>query len=477
MAMEMRLVQRQSQRLILSPQMQQAIFLLQLPLMELKTMVEQEMIENPVLEEIKENENSLEESSPVDDAPSDENSAESDQVDPMDPFDESWQENMEDDVYIPPNRNAKEATELHDFLETLITKEISLEEHLLSQLRIQDFTEEQIKIGEYIIGNLNDDGYLTISIEDIAKNIDVSLAEIELVLAQIQLLDPVGVASRNLAECLQVQLISMGKQDHLAYKILTKPIGLLERKKYPELAKLLNVSIHEVQQTINFLSKLEPKPGRKFTQTTAMTIIPDVVLQKIDDEYVIISNDQDLPRLRISQYYRKIYKDKSNDKETRQYIKDKIQSAMWFIKNIQQRQKTIYRITEEIIKTQRDFLENGTSFLKPLTLKQIAERLGLNLSTISRAVMNKYIQTPQGTFEIRKLFSTSIPKDEGSTSAAHVQQRIADLISAEDSHHPISDQGIANKLKEEGIRIARRTVAKYREEKLKISSSNLRKEY
>ncbi|MCH7505501.1 RNA polymerase factor sigma-54 [PVC group bacterium] len=472
MPLEMRLVQKQTQKLILSPQMQQAIYLLQLPLMELKSLVEQEMVENPVLEETK-----GEEQKDQDSESDENNNHEEESNNLLNELDEAWKNHFEEDVYIPPNRNPKEASELHDFLETLITKDVTLDEHLLGQLRLQNFSSLQSAIGEYIIGNLNDDGYLTVSTEEIAQKTGATPVEVELVLAQIQLFDPVGIAARSLQECLQVQMISMGKQNHLAYKILTKPIELLERKKYHDLAKMLKMDVQDIQKAVEFLSKLEPKPGREFSSKTTMYVIPDVILSKVEGEYVIVTNDSDLPKLRINKLYQKLYKDKTNDKETRKYIREKIQSAMWLIKNIHHRQKTIYRITEEIIRTQKDFLDNGLSHLKPLTLKEIADVLSLNLSTISRAVMNKYIQTPQGTFEIRKLFSTSLPKDDGSTSAIHVQHKIADLITNEDPKKPISDQEITNILTKNGIKIARRTVAKYREEKLKIAPSNLRKKF
>jgi len=359
-----------------------------------------------------------------------------------------------------------------------------------------------LKIGEQIIGNLDRNGYLKVLLNEIAKTLKVKEKEVAKVLGLIQTFDPIGVGARDIKECLLIQiklnpspLQRCGVKKPLVSKIIKEHLEDLGKRRYEKIAKALGVirpqggriKIKEVQEAADFISTLEPKPGRSFGEESAQTVIPDIILTKVDKEHAIILNNEGLPRLQISPLYKKMLAKGSRiNKEEKQYIKDRLNAAMGLIKAIDQREKTIYKITESIIKVQRDFLENGIDYLKPLTLKKIARDVGMHESTVSRVTSNKYIQTPQGVFELKYFFASgfrksSVPKGGGRkeeiTSSRSIKEVIKDLLDSEESKRPLSDQKIANILTTNlGINIARRTVAKYREE-MRILPSHQRKRY
>ncbi len=297
------------------------------------------------------------------------------------------------------------------------------------------------------------------------------------VLSLIQSFDPSGVGAKNLKECLLIQLKNQGKEDTLEAKIIAEHLKDLEKRRYARITKRLGVSLDKVTKAAKVISRLEPKPGRNFSPEKNHPIIPELILKKIDGEYYIITNDGDLPRLRVSPLYRKLMKKENSELEARRYLMEKFKSAMWVIKSIEQRRKTIRRVTECIVKKQREFLDKGIEYLKPCTLSEIAKEIGMHESTVSRVTTNKYIDTPQGTFELKFFFTGEIiTKDNGSLSSRSIRAKIRELIEAEDKQHPLSDIKIAKILLNQGINIARRTIAKYRES-LKILPSTMRKRY
>jgi len=320
-------------------------------------------------------------------------------------------------------------------------------------------------IGEQIIGNIDPNGYLDASLEEIARITDSNVDRVEDVLKRIQLFDPVGVASRNLQECLMVQANLYFPENELVKTIIEKYLKYLENKNYAELVRKLKRPSEEVKEAIEVILSLNPRPGSAYSSEEPQYISPDVYVTKVDDDFVIMLNDEGLPKLRISPYYREFLKKKNRvPPEVKEYIQEKLKSASWLIKSIHQRQRTLYRVAESIVRLQRDFFEKGIGHLKPMVLRDVAEDVGMHESTVSRVTTNKYMQTPHGIFELKYFFNSSIKKDGGEEIASEsVKEKIRNIIREEDPSNPLSDKAIAEKLKEEGIRIARRTVAKYRE--------------
>ena len=474
MALQQKLQVRLSQRLILTPSLQQAIKLLPMTTLELMDMLNQEVVENPLLEEV-----STEEMQQAD--------AEA-QVEKSDPEPEPATEKQDtwndadyeyffgdylDDGYRP--RIPREIKELPPIENTLSTTS-SLADHLTWQLSVRTDDKLLRDVGIAIIGNLDDDGYLVASIEEIAAMGHWPEAEIERVLTLVQAFDPVGVAARDLQECLLLQLQHLGLDDTPSEVIVREHLRLLRSNQIPELARQLGVTIDELKHHIEIIRRLDPKPGTRHNSSPAHYVTPDVYILKVDDQYVATLNEDGLPQLRISPVYRRLLdKNSQNSAETRSYVKEKFRSALWLIKSVDQRQKTIHKVATSIINFQREFLDHGIEHLRPLVLRDVANDIGMHESTVSRVVNNKYMHTPQGVFEMKFFFHSGIHSSYGeSVSSVTIKQRIRKIIDVEDSRKPLSDSRIVSILQEEGLILARRTIAKYREE-LKIPTSSQRK--
>ncbi|MFQ6003295.1 MAG: RNA polymerase factor sigma-54, partial [Candidatus Zixiibacteriota bacterium] len=354
--------------------------------------------------------------------------------------------------------------------------EKTLYDHLIEQLHFSRLDKEEVKIGEYIIGNIDENGYLVCATEEIASALDVSTEKVSKVLTVIQTFDPPGVGAKDLRESLLIQLKQKGFEETLAYRIVRDHLNQLERKSLSQLSRLMGTSFEEVQKAMDFIKTLNPMPAMgKFTRP-ATPVVPDLIVEKIGDEFVVYHNDKNIPRLRINPAYKNLLKeDKSNSADTKNYIKGKLDQAKWLLNSINQRRSTMIKVMEKIVDEQKDFFERGPSFLKPLTMETIAEKVGMNVATISRVSDSKYVQTPQGVFEIRYFFNTGVSKKNGEElSKRNVKRMIEELIKKENPARPLSDQELFNLLKKEGINIARRTVSKYREE-LKILPARFRK--
>src|SRR5215471_17421443 len=380
--------------------------------------------------------------------------------------------------YLDPGYRTRE-TEVKETpsFEQFLRSEDSLADYLNWQVRLTITTPDVSAAAEAIIGNLNDDGYLDCSLEEIAALGPWPMETAQKALEIVQQLDPTGVAARNLQECLLLQLDCLGYGDRLAAKMIREHFGQLQQHKLPELAKALGVSVEQVAQVLKLIrSQLEPHPGRKFAPREAQYIEPEVYIEKIDEEYVIRFNDDGLPQLRINKQYRQMMENKETSKETRDYIKDRFRSAVDLLKNIEHRKQTIYKVCERIVERQRDFLDKGVECLKPMMLKDISEDIGMHLSTVSRVVNGKYAHTPQGVIELRRFFTEGMVNDEGEeVSTRIIKLRIKKMIEAEDARNPLTDDEIAKTLAREGQKLSRRTVAKYRDQ-MKIPGSRERRQ-
>src|SRR5688572_13485519 len=473
MAISQKLHTKLVQKLILTPSLQQAIKLLPMSTLELSELLNQEMVENPMLEEVP-----TEELQPVEAAQekAEEKPAAEKEKDTWDDQDyEYFFGDYLDDGYRP--RTPTEVKELPPIENTLSTA-ASLSDHLLWQLSMQTDDPKMREIGEAIIGNLDDDGYLVATVEELSAMGPWPTEEVEKALRLVQGFDPIGVASRDLQECLLLQLRNIdGMTGSPAERIVTEHMRLLQNHQVPELARKLGTSIDDLKQHIELIRHLDPKPGSRYNPSKSQYVIPDVYIVKVEDQYVALLNEEGLPQLRISPVYRRLL-DKSaveNTDETRAYVKDKFRSALWLIKSVEQRQKTIHKVATSIINFQRDFLDHGIEYLRPLVLRDVANDIGMHESTVSRVVTNKYMHTPQGVFEMKYFFHSGIASSYGeAVSSVTIKQRIRKIIEQEDPRKPLSDSKIVSILQREGLELARRTIAKYREE-LKIPTSNQRK--
>jgi RNA polymerase sigma-54 factor len=363
--------------------------------------------------------------------------------------------------------------------ENSLTKKTTLEDHLIWQLRLSKITERESAIGLHIIQNLDENGYLALSGEEICSATASSPEEFEAILKRIQFFDPVGVASRDLRECLLVQLENLGLSDSLAAKIVANHLNFLESKRYEKLAKDLNVTIDQIADAAHMIASLEPKPSRGYEQDEVRTVLPDVFVEKVGDEYLIYLNDDGVPRLRVSSLYRRMAGQEGvAEEQARQYLQEKVRAATWLIKSIQQRQQTLFRVTLSIFKFQQEFLDYGVSHLRPMVLRDVAEDIHMHESTVSRATANKYVHTPQGLFELKFFFQSGLKGGNGEDVASEsVKEKIRAIIGAEDPRKPYSDQHIAAMLSTDSIDIARRTVAKYREAMGILPSSKRRQPF
>jgi RNA polymerase sigma-54 factor len=469
MAMETRLSLRQSQRVVMTPLLQQAIQLLQLSTLELQEVVQKELLENPLLEEV---------TPDTADAP-DANAATPEAVPLPAPeastptIDPPREERQTDDLpfdltavmFDDHEERSLVAQEDRDDLpfENIVRSTSSLPDHLDEQLRLT--TEDPVvrRIGTEIIGNLDDDGYLRAELGEIAERCGVGVGEVEKVLELVQAFDPPGVAARNIQECLLIQLRSDPNPDPVSVEIVQDYFDDLTRRRYPDIARALKLSVDRVMESVEEIMALEPKPGRRFGGNDSRYIVPDVLVQKDGAEYAVILNEDGIPRLRVNSLYRSLLR--SSGDEARQYVEQKLRSAVWLIKSVDQRQRTLRKVSQSIVKFQREFLDKGLSYLRPLSLRDVGEDIGMHESTISRVTTNKYVETPQGLYELKFFFHSGIQSGDGEmVSSKSVKKMIQDLLANEDPAKPLSDQEVAQILKGRSLTIARRTVAKYREE-------------
>ncbi len=481
MALELKQTPKLVQQLVITPQLQQAIRLLQLTRLELVDLINQEMKENPLLEEAEEEKEEAEVGEPVTEKtegeplPNTEHTLEvKGEGEGTDEFD--WENYLENYNLTSFQRPSRQDGEERPSFENFLTKRTTLSDHLYWQLQLSRFTEEEQTVGIWIIGNLDEDGYLQTSLEDIRLETNLPVEVVERVLRKVQQFDPVGVAARDLKECLLTQMEQMTVRDHLAEKIVSEYLPLLKNRNHPAIAKRLGVSLDRVNRAVSFISKLEPKPGKGFGGEVIQEIVPDVYVYKVEGEYVIYLNDEDIPRLQVSSIYRNIInKSRIPMEGDRKYMQDKLRSALWLIRSIHQRQRTIYKVAKSIVKFQRDFLDKGIQFLKPLVLRDVAEDIQMHESTISRVTHNKYVHTPQGIYELKFFFNAGITSGQGETLASEsVKNLLREIIAKEDPKKPFSDEKLVQILKGMDIHIARRTISKYRE-LMRILSSNERR--
>jgi RNA polymerase sigma-54 factor len=477
------LIQGTVQQMILTPKMQQAIEMLQLSTLELEQYIEQQVIDNIMLEE--EPDQSQETDSPssdgenkTDEIPTDDAPMDGETERNLDSELESLMASYSDYTYEGRDFSAPSSEDgKRGFIENTAAESESMTKNLTRQLSLSTNDVTDFKIGEWIISEIDDRGYFSSSVEEGAEKLGVEPEEVERVLKILQTFVPVGIAARDLRECLLIQLEISHKDKPLLKQIVQDHLEQMAKKQYPKIAQSLKISVQEVQELGAIVSTLEPIPGRYFGNREVIYIRPDVVVKKVDNEYVVYLDDDGLPRLRISPFYRKLLKEYKDNRKTKEYIRDKLRSAQWLVKNIQQRKDTILKVAQNIVDVQKAFFEKGVTHLRPLTLKEIAERIGMHESTVSRVTTNKYMEAPRGIFELKYFFSSGIESEFGeTTSSTSVKEIIRMLIANEDKHKPFSDQKITELLNKRGLNIARRTAAKYREE-LGVLSSKYRREY
>lgn len=466
--------QQQRQMMVLAPQLRQSLELLQVPVMELLSLVQQEMEQNPTIEE---QPTDAQTADAEKDASGDTESEKEfkDEFDKLAKLDDEWRE------YFTQNQSTQryssdEAAKRQFFLDSLSQPE-SLQQHLMDQLNLAALGDTEHQIGELLIGSINEDGYLTSSLEDLASSTGHTVENLNEVLDLIREFDPIGIGAKDLRECLMIQLRRLGKEDTLAGNIIRNHLDALGARKYPEIARSLKISVEEVQNAAHFIATLEPKPGRMFVSDAPAYVLPEVVVQKIDGEYTVLLNNDHIPHLHISDHYRQLMSNNQTTSDVKSYIREKIRAGMFLIKSISQRQQTIFNIATEIVKVQKEFLDEGVTKLRPLTMAEVAAVVGIHETTVSRAIANKYMQTPRGTFEMKYFFTPGYKTASGATvSNKTIKDAIAQLVANEDPASPLSDQAMVESLQAAGTKVARRTVAKYREE-LKILPSHLRKSF
>jgi RNA polymerase sigma-54 factor len=488
---------------VLAPQLQQSLALLQAPTLELQALVQQELEQNPLLEEATSAEAEQDksdrdgEATPVEatiaadpcEPPADvtfDPATEKPTKDPVDDFqaeferltqlDQEWR-----DHFAATNiaqRSSPEDEEKREFMFNSIVQGTSLQENLLEQVRLSELNNGEVSIAEMIIGNIDDYGYLKSGVEELATTTSVDPQRIEDVLHVIQSFHPPGVGARDLRECLMLQLERRKMKHTLEYKIISECFDALSKRRIPEIARVLGREVDDIQESLQRIANLEPRPGRQFLPDNDIYVVPEVFVVKGDDgEFIVTTNNDHIPHLRISNHYKDLMAQANSSTEVRNYIREKIRAGKFLIKSLHQRQSTILNIGKEIVKRQRDFMEKGTAFLKPLTMVQVAEVVGVHETTVSRAVSGKYMQTPYGVFEMKYFFTSGLQTTGGEAmSNTSVKEMIEEIFKAEDQTKPLSDQEVVKMLQAKGIQIARRTVAKYRME-LGILPSNLRKVY
>jgi RNA polymerase sigma-54 factor len=483
MAISQKLHTKLVQKLILTPSLQQAIKLLPMSTLELADLLNQEMVENPLLEEVP-----TEELQPAEQVAQDaKTDAEKPSAEKTDQWDDADYEYFFGD-YLDDGYKSRAPSEVKELppIENTLSSASSLSDHLMWQLsmeaeneKLHDLGDKDREIGTAIIGNLNDDGILVATVDELAAMGPWPVEQVERALKLIQGFDPIGVCARDLQECLWLQVKHLGLEGTPTEKIITEHLRLLQNHQVPEIARRMSMQIEDLKEHIEIIRNLDPKPGSRYNPQQSQYVIPDVYVVKVEDQYVAMLNEEGLPQLRISPTYRRLL-DKNvagtpENNETRAYVKDKFRSALWLIKSVDQRQKTIQKVANSIINFQREFLDHGIEYLRPLVLRDVANDIGMHESTVSRVVNNKYMHTPQGVFELKYFFHSGISSSYGdSVSSVTIKQRIRKIIENEDPRKPLSDSKIVSILQKEGLMLARRTIAKYREE-LKIPTSNQRK--
>ena len=519
MAIELKQQLRMQQQLVMTPQLQQAIKLLQLNQMELVGLVEQELQENPCLEEDDREEETSAELSDATPGEELESATESNSADestnenevaaegpseltseiaedlaqtltpesstaPEEPTDADKIADVEWEAYLESHpQTGLDARVLggeddRPSLEATLTRMQTLAEHLDWQLHLADLDQEAVRIAEWIIGNLDERGYLRTTVEEIAEQATAALEDVEYVLGRIQRFDPPGVAARDLRECLMIQMEILRMKDPLVVQIVDEHLDLLQKRDFRGLARVLDSTPQEVAQAGNVIATLEPRPARNFGGDEPVYITPDIYVHKIGEEFHVLLNEDGLPKLKVNNVYRDVLtsgRPVDDEKGAKDYVQDKLRAAMWLIKSIHQRQRTIYKVMQSIIEHQRDFFEQGVAYLRPLNLRDVADDIEMHESTVSRVTTNKYVHTPQGIYELKYFFNSSISRFEGEAVASEsVKEKIRKLIADEDPRKPLSDQRIAEALKASNIDIARRTVTKYREGMNILASSKRR---
>ncbi len=452
----------QQQKLMMTPELRQAIAILQMSTIELSEYIEQELQENPFLE-VKEPEESPE---------SDKVESERESDNKIEDIVEYY--NDRDIEYTPTNR--EESPSLENFL----SKRPSLYEHLEFQLHLSSKEEDDLVVGHYLIGSIDRTGYLCVDLKEVSSNLKVPMEKVDEVLSMIQSFHPHGVGARDLSECLLLQLRYYNKENSIATRIIQHHMEDLAKAKLNKIAQALSIPVNKVQDVCDLIRTLDPKPGLQYSSYDEVKyIMPDVFVEKVEGEYVVIVNDLNFPRLIVNNVYKRILHQNDNfSQDAKKYLEDKMGSAIWLIRSIEQRRMTLYKVARSIVDIQTDFLDKGVEYMKPLNLRKVAEAVDVHESTVSRATTNKYIQTPQGLFELKYFFSTGVDSYGSSSkvSSKSIKHMVEEIINAEDSSKPLSDEVISKLLKQKGIRISRRTVAKYRQE-MGIPSTMARKRY
>lgn len=495
--------QRQSQSLVLAPQLRHSLKILQVAALDLRSVIQEELQSNPTLEELPMEGVSLDNPAAEDNAtdrdsdssgkvgtdntdataPNDASEVKRDEMDfskdrefeILGKLDEDWRDHMASAGGAQPY-TSEDAEKRQHFFDSLVSV-TSLQEHLMQQAELTDLSPVAIAAMQHLVGGLDDRGFLTQTPADVALQTGLGLDAVQEALKVLKTFDPPGIGAKDLAECLLLQLAAKGRSDSLALRMIRDHFELLTRRRIPELARKLSADADDVQSAIEEIGQLDPAPGRRFAEDSNRVVIADVTVEKDGDEWKIHLNSDYIPRLRISNTYRDLIAKGTLTKEERDYLRERMRSGKFLIDSIEQRQRTIERITREILKAQTAFFEGGVSLLKPLTMTQIADVVGVHETTVSRAIANKYLKTPHGIFDFKYFFTPGYQADSGaSVSNTSVKEMIADLVAGEDRSTPFSDQEIVAKLQEKGIKIARRTVAKYREE-LGLLPSNLRRDY
>jgi RNA polymerase sigma-54 factor len=484
--------QRQTQSLVLAPQLRQSLKILQVAALDLRSVIQEELQSNPALEELpmdgvsldqerdshaEDGERATDDQNATSDTPT-ENREELDfskEFEILTKLDDDWRDYMSQAGGNQPY-TSEDAEKRQHFFDSLVS-ETSLQEHLMRQAELADVPPQVLEATQYLVGSLDDRGFLTQTVADIALQTGLPLEAVQQAAALMKTLDPPGIGAANLQDCLLLQLAAKGRGDGLAARIVRDQFTLLVRRRIPEIARKLGASMDDVQSAIQEIGTLDPSPGRRFADDSNRVVVPDVTVEKDGDEWKIHLNNDYIPRLRISNTYKEMIAKGSLNRQERDYLRERMRSGRFLINSIEQRQQTIERITREILRVQEEFFEHGVSKLRPLTMTQIAEVVGVHETTVSRAIANKYIKTPHGVFEFKFFFTPGYQADSGdAVSNTSVKEMINDLVAMEDRSSPLSDQEIVAKLVEKGIKIARRTVAKYREE-LGLLPSNLRREY
>ena len=463
----MQQVQNLSMQQSLAPQLQQSLQILQVPMLELRQLIQAELAINPVVEEERTELSVEDKQRELDDFQQ--------EFDHLAKLDDEWRDYMsQNSSYSARSQEDEERRQF--FFDSIVSAE-TLQQHLLEQLQTSELNSQERKVAELIIGNIDDLGFLQSPVEEMAKNTGVPEEEIQPVLAVIQTFHPVGVGARDLRDCLLIQLRRLGKEESMEYKIVASYLDDLGKRRFPEIARKLGTTVEQVQKCANLIGTLVPKPGQIFAPDPNNYVLPDVSVEKVGDEWQVSLNGDQIPHLRISNTYKDLMARDGNPMDVRDYIREKIRSGKFLIKSIHQRQQTISNIAHEIVTRQKDFFEIGPTVLKPMTMVQIADIVGVHETTVSRAISGKYMATPWGVFEMKYFFTPGYQTTGGEAmSNTSVKNAIAELVKGEDTRRPLSDKEIVDILTERGIPIARRTVAKYRAE-LGVLPSNMRKSY